>query len=147
MDIGHALSHVPAEGSHLVGEGGRGLPDSAFGCHLLGLNQFNGALNKRTVGGHLGGGLQHGLTVTPGVLGAGKQVFLHTLGGVFNALGCYLNGLAAQAQPVFRFLDRFGHLFDGTNNASGVNTNALISSHEGIFLRLKLSSSVACSTS
>ena len=130
VDVGHALSHVAAQGSHLVSEGGCSLPDCALGSHLLSLNQLDSALNECTVGSHLRGGLQNSLAVAACILCASEQVFLHADRCVLDALCCSLSGLAAQTQTVLGFLDGLRHLKNGANNAAGVYADALVGSHK-----------------
>ena len=129
VDVGDALSHVATQGSHLVCEGGRSLPDCALGSHLLALNQLDSALDECTVGSHLRGGLQNSLTVATCVLCASQQVFLDADRCVLDALRCSLSGLTAQTQTVLGFLDGLRHLKNGANNAAGVYADALVGSH------------------
>ena len=129
VDVGDALSHVAAQGSHLVSEGGCSLPNCALGRHLLSLNQLDSALDECTVGSHLRGGLQNSLAVTASVLCTSEQVFLHADRSVLNALRCSLSGLAAQTQTILGFLDGLRHLKNGANNAAGVYADALVGSH------------------
>ena len=129
VNIGHALSHVAAQGSHLVSEGGCRLPNSALGGHLLGLDQLDSALDEGTVGSHLGGGLQHGLAIAASVLGTSEQVFLHADRSVLDALRCCLGGLTAQTQAVLGLFNGLGHLKNRANHATGVDADALVGSH------------------
>ena len=129
VDVGHALSHVAAQGSHLVSEGGCCLPNSTLGGHLLGLDQLDSALDECTVGSHLGGGLQHGLAVAAGVLGTSEQVFLNADRSVLDALCGCLGGLTAQTQAVLGLFNGLGHLKNRANHATGVDADALVGSH------------------
>ena len=129
VDVGHALSHVAAQGSHLVSEGGCRLPNCALGGHLLGLNQLDSTLDECTVGSHLRGGLQNSLAVTASVLCTSEQVFLHADRSVLDALRCCLGGLTAQTQAVLGLFNGLGHLKNRANHATGVDADALVGSH------------------
>ncbi len=137
MDVSDALGHVATQGSHLVGEGRGGFPNSQFGGLALLFNDLDGALEQGPVGCHLGGGLEHGLAVAASVLGPLQQALLDGFSSGLDPLSSLLRGLPlSQLQGRRGSLNGLGHLQDLANDAAGVDANTSVGSHN-VFLAIR----------